>query len=211
MDFFEKIPSFSERLKYFRTVYRANSALRINCWQIQKFLSTYTAETGQFPLTKISELEEKINAADALFQESSEENLSDLSISDREQQLSILVEKALKAFQTFRNFHSEASELCRRMWTSFDTFSMISGLLLISFSLVCLLSEILRRNFAYGEVNPDINPRGSALIVCSILGCIWFYYLESIGSICAVLVLLGFLFLRNSMGQLITKTKVNID
>lgn len=122
------------KFDFLSTMLESNEILRKNCWQVRSYIEQYSANTGQFPEHKLSEIHEIFDGAESLFNSVKKSDTVSESTIDTE------IEAAMKIFHGFKNYHVKASELCRDLWTSFDTWSMTLGVAALVSSLLLLVT-----------------------------------------------------------------------
>jgi hypothetical protein len=158
---FEALGNFlekpSEYLKFSRETMAANDILRKNCWQILNYLEKYSEIAGQFPEQEMNELREIFGAAEEKFSESFK--FAESPESD-DQKFSWLAQLSLETFRKFSEFHSRASELCRNLWTSFDTGSMDLGISFVSMC-VAILGNMILSKFREEQKTETVSEKNS--------------------------------------------------
>lgn len=159
--------SAPEKMTFLKKITIANRALRTNCWQIRNYITKYSEHSGQFPEYKLTEINFPFDEAEKIFSDITKKGSGE-----------ILDE--VEIFKNFRTYHVLASELCRDLWTSFDTDSMNIGVILLLLSLVWLGYAIYRNpEWKSGfRVSPE-NIVALGLLVFRCLGLLSNSYIES--------------------------------
>ncbi|EGC39640.1 hypothetical protein DICPUDRAFT_147575 [Dictyostelium purpureum] len=105
------------------------NALRINTFQIKRYMESYSNISKDFPKYKLNHFKQLLDKTESLY---------DQYINNKNQ-----IDPA-KVYNSYIQYHQEIIELCRDIWATFDLFSMNCGILIILLSGILILVFIVK-------------------------------------------------------------------
>ncbi|KAM9989285.1 hypothetical protein ACTFIY_005337 [Dictyostelium cf. discoideum] len=104
------------------------NALRINTFQIKRYIEEYSKISKEFPISKLQHFDQLLKTTEDLFNKY--QNGATINPID--------------IYKGYIQYHQEVIELCRNIWATFDLFSMDCGIFLILLSIISTIFFIVK-------------------------------------------------------------------
>ncbi|KAM9952850.1 hypothetical protein ACTFIR_007906 [Dictyostelium discoideum] len=106
------------------------NALRINTFQIKRYIEEYSKISKEFPISKLQHFDQLLKTTEDLFNKYKNGATNTINPID--------------IYKGYIQYHQEVIELCRNIWATFDLFSMDCGILLILLSIISIIFFIIK-------------------------------------------------------------------
>eukprot|EP01132_Coremiostelium_polycephalum_P009321 gene9321-11424_t len=109
-------------------------AVRLNTWQIKRYLDSYSQVSQEFPTSRMRHFNSILQETESKFlniQKELYQGKGPVTVQEEE--------RLTEIYQSYKHYQDQVVELCRRIWATFDTFSMQCGV----FILICSAMSIL--------------------------------------------------------------------
>ncbi|GAM25636.1 hypothetical protein SAMD00019534_088110 [Acytostelium subglobosum LB1] len=133
-------------------------AQRINAWQIMRYVDSYSSVSKEFPKHLLKHFHRLIDETERQYAQIS----SDPALFDEAH--------AYKVYQGYRELQEEIVDLCRKIWATFDTFSMIAGLSIMCLSLLTLVVLLLATERAKRTNSEQVTLPLNAIVLSAMVG-----------------------------------------
>ncbi|KAN0031643.1 hypothetical protein ACTFIV_005508 [Dictyostelium citrinum] len=113
---------------------RLFSALRINTFQIKRYIEEYSKISKEFPNSKLQHFDQLLKSTENLFNQYQKGRGSGVDNNIN----------PIDIYNGYIQYHQEVIELCRNIWATFDLFSMDCGIVLILLSMISMIVFIVK-------------------------------------------------------------------
>ncbi|KAF2076042.1 hypothetical protein CYY_002656 [Polysphondylium violaceum] len=113
-------------------------ALRINTFQIQRYIESYSKISKEFPKSKLDYFQSLLDKTETLYSNYKSSNINPIDI-----------------YKGYLELHGQIIEFCRDIWATFDFVSMNVGIgimVLIIISIILFLFKIIRNNINLHDI-----------------------------------------------------------